>query len=44
MKEEYFPKSFTEIREGERYVEEKPPPEWMSVEIKYKEVDISNDG
>lgn len=43
VKEEGFPKSFTEIREGERYLEEKPPPECLDAEIKYKEVDISND-
>lgn len=43
VKEEDFPKSFTELKEGERYLEEKSPPEWLDVEIKYKEVNILND-
>ena len=42
-KEDGFPKSFTEFKEGERQLEEKSPPEWLDVEIKYREVDISTD-
>lgn len=36
VKEEDFPKSFMELKEGERYLEEKYTPEWLDAEIKYK--------
>ena len=39
-KEDDFPKSFTELKEGERQLEEKSPPEWLEAEIKYREFDI----
>ena len=31
-----FPKLFTEFKEGEQPLEEKPPPEWLDAEIKYR--------
>lgn len=42
-KEDDFLKSFTRLKEGERQLEEKSPPEWLDIEIKYREVDISAD-
>jgi hypothetical protein len=46
-KEDYkqpdFPESFTRIEEGECYLNEEKPLEWMDVEIKTKEFNISND-
>jgi hypothetical protein len=38
-----FPESFTRIKEGEHYLDKEKPPEWMDVEIKTKEFNISND-
>jgi hypothetical protein len=31
-----FPESFTKIEEGECYLDEEKPPEWMEAEIKTK--------
>jgi len=42
VKEEDIPKLFTELKEGERYLEEKSPSEWLDAEIKYKEVDCND--
>lgn len=37
-----FLESFTRIEEGERYLDEAKPLEWMNVEIKTKEFNISS--
>jgi hypothetical protein len=38
-----FPKTYNEVHEGERKLHESKALEWMDSEIKYIEVDISND-
>jgi hypothetical protein len=39
-----FPHTYNELKEGECKLDESKPLDWIEVEIKFKEVDISDDG
>ena len=38
-----FPASFSQFKEGIRWINESKAPEWMDAKVKTKEVNISND-